>query len=84
MGLPDKIEESVNRVTLRSSTKDRVEEPREDRRSKNRRRKTRSRKEPDPSDSQESDDPEVSRPVATSENGVGTSRIPEDISEEVR
>ena len=56
------------------------------RKNKNRHRSTRGRKEPesDPSDSQHSDEPRETQPVVTSENGVGASRIPEDISEEVR
>ena len=86
MGLPDRIEESVLRVSIRSSTKNQVEESKSSRKNKNRCRSTRSRKEPesDPSDSQQSDAPRETQPATTSENGVGTSRILEDICEEVR
>ena len=54
--------------------------------SKNKHRSVRVRKEPklDPSDSQQSDEPRETQLVATLENGIGTSRILEDISEEVR
>ena len=86
MGLPDRIEEPVLRIETRSSTKNRVEETKSNRKNKNKRRSARNRKEPesDPSDSQQSDEPRETQPVATSENGVGTSRIPKDINEEVR
>ena len=86
MGLPDRIEEPVLRVETRSSTKNRVEEPRSSRRNRNKHRSTRSRKEPesDLSDSPQLDEPRETPPIATSENEVGTNRIPKDISEEVR
>ena len=38
----------------------------------------------DPSDSQQSDESRETQPVVTSKNGIGTSRILEDISEEIR
>ena len=86
MELPGRIEESILRVETHSSTKNHVKEPKNSRKSRNKRRSTRNRKEPesDPNDSQPSDEPRESQPVVTSENGVGTSRIPEDISEEIR
>ena len=86
MGLPDRIEESVCRIATYSSTKNHLAETSSNRNSKNRCRSVRVRKEleSDPSDSQQSDEPRETQHVATSENGVGTSRIPEDISEEVR
>ena len=86
MGLPDRIEEPVLRVETHSSTKNRVEESKRSRKSRNKRRSARNRTEPesDPSDSQQSDEPRKTQPVAILENGVETSRIPEDISKEVR
>ena len=86
MELLDKVEKPVLRVETHSSTKNRVEEPKSSRKSRNKRRSARSRKEleSDPSDSQQSNNLGKTKPIATSENGVGTSRIPEDINEEVR
>ena len=86
MELPDRIEEPVLRIKTRSSTKSRVEESNGSRKSRNKHKSARNRKEPesDPSDSQQSDEPRETQSIATSENGLGTSRIPEDINEEVR
>ena len=86
MELPDKIEEAVHQVETRSSTKNRIAETKNSRKSKSKWKSNRNRKEPesDPSDSQQSDEPRGTQPVATLENRVGTSRLPEDISEEVR
>ena len=86
MGLLDRVEESVHRVATFSSTKNHLAKSGSRRNNKNKRRSIRERKEPDldPSDSQQSDEPRRTRPIATSENGIETSRIPEDISEEVR
>ena len=86
MGLPDKIEESVCRVATRSSTKNRLAETNSNRNSKNKRRRIRKSREPDsdPSNSHQSNEPRKTQPMATSENGIETNRIPEDINEEVR
>ena len=86
MGLPYRIEESVLRIATRSSIKNHIEESSSNRKNKSRRRSTRRRKEleSNPGDFQQSDEPKKTRPVATSENGVGTNRIPKDINEEVR
>ena len=86
MGLPNRIEELVLRVATHSSTKNHLAKSCNSRKSKNKRRSFRGRKKPesDSSDSQQLDEPRETQPIATSENGVGTSRIPEDISEEIR
>ena len=86
MGLPDRIEQPVVRVATCSSTKNHLVEFGSNRKSKSRRRSIRGRKEPelDSSDSQQSDEPRETQPVVTSENGVGTSRILEDINEEIK
>ena len=88
MELPDRIEQPVHRVATRSSTKNRELE----RRARKDRHKTRSRKvgEPDDSSSDSSfsleikNEPEQTTPIATVEKGVEESRIPRDISREVR
>ena len=79
MGLP-------NRIATCSSAKNCLVESGSSRNSKKKHRSVRERKEPDsdPSDFQQSDKPRGTQPIATSKNGVGTSRIPKDISEEVR
>ena len=86
MGLPDKVEESVLREATRNSTKNHLVESGSSRKNKSKRRSTRGRKEPglDLSDSQQSDEPRKTQPIATSENGIETNRIPEDINKEVR
>ena len=86
MGLPDRVEESIYRVTTRSSTMNRLVEFGSNRNSKNKRRSIRESREPEsnPSDSYQLDEPRETQAVATSENGVETNRIPEDINEEVR
>ena len=80
MELPVRVEESVHRVATRSSTKNRAHE-RKHRRAKVR---TRSSKLDDPSSSSSDPEPEPVQPRATLEKGVGESRIPRDISLEVR
>ena len=80
MELPVRVEESVHRVATRSSTKNRAHE-RKHRRAKVR---TRSSKLDDPSSSSSNPEPEPVQPRATLEKGVGESRIPRDISLEVR
>ena len=86
VGLPDRVEESVCIVATYSSIKKYLAEFGSSRNSKNKHRSIRERKEPDsdPSDSQQSDEPRKTQSVAISENGIGTSRISEDISEEVK
>ena len=79
MELPSPVEESVYRVATRSSTSSRVSKVRKPR---NRTRKKRIVPESEESLSDPLSDPELP-PVAT-EKGVGISRIPTDISAEVR
>ena len=81
MGLSDRIEESVCRVATHNSTKNRLAEIGSNKNNKNKCRNVRVRKEPESnlSDSQQSDESRETKPIATLENGVGTSRIPEDI-----
>ena len=86
MELPNKIEELVHRVVTCSSTKNCTIETSSSRNSKNKcsgGRKSRQLN-LELNDSYQSDKPRVSQSMAISENGVGTSRIPEDISKEVR
>ena len=82
MELPVRIEESVHRVATRSSTKNRAQK-RKNRRVKI---KTRSSKLDIPSSSSSNPEPEseLVQPKATFEKGVEESRIPRDISIEVR
>ena len=83
MELLIRIEESVHRVATRSSTKNRAQEHKQ-RRVKI---KTRSSRLDNPSSSSSSDpepEPEPVQPKATFEKGVEESRIPRDISIEVR
>ena len=86
MGLLDRVEESVCRVATRSSTKNRLTETNSNRNNKNKCRGVRKSRQPnlETSDSHQLNEPREPQPIATSENGVGTSRILEDISEEVR
>ena len=86
MELLDRAEESVCRITTRSSTKNHAIETSSSRNSKNKRRGVRKSRQPDsePSDSHQLDEPRESQSMATSKNDIGTNRIPEDISEEVR
>ena len=86
MGLLDRIEELIFRIATHSSTKNRLVETNSSRNSKNKHRSVRVRKEPesDPSDFQQSNEPRETQPVATSENGVGTSRISKDMNIEVK
>ena len=86
MELPDRIKESVCRVAICSSTKNCLVETDSSRNSINKHRSVRKSRQPDsePSDSHQSDKPREFQPMATSKNGVGTSRILEDINEEVK
>ena len=86
MGLPNRIEEQVHRGATCSSTKNHLGEFGSNRNSKNKHKSVRERKEPDSNqiDSQQLDEPRGIQPIATSENVVVTSRIPEDINEEVK
>ena len=88
MELPDRIEQPVHRVATRSSTKNRELE----RRARKDRRRTRARKvgEPDDSSSDSSfnletiREPDQVTPIAAVEKGIEKSRIPRDITREVR
>ena len=88
MELPDRIEQAVHRVATRSSTKNRELE----RRARKGRRKTRSRKVGEPDDNsldssfspETIKEPDQASPIAAAEKGVEESRIPRDISREVR
>ena len=85
VGLPDRIEESVLRIATHSSTKNRLVDTSSNKKSRTRKSARRKEElESDPSNSQQSDEPRKTQPIATSKNGVGTSRISKDISEEVR
>ena len=86
MGLPNRVEDSVCRVVTCSFTKNRLAEFGSSRNSKNKCRSVRTSKEPesDLSDSHQSDEPRETQPVATSKNGIESSRIPKDINKEVR
>ena len=81
-GLLGRIEESVLRIATCSSTKNHLAKSGSSRKNKSRCRNTRGRKksESDLSDSQQLNELRKTQPVATLENGVGTSRIPKDIS----
>ena len=80
MELPVRVEESVHRVATRSSTKNQAQE-RKNRRAKI---KTRSSRLDDPDSSSSDPEPEPVQPKATFKKGVEESRIPRDISIEVR
>ena len=86
MGLPNRIETLVYRVATCSSTKNHLIESGSNRNSKNKHRSIRERKEPDSdlSDFQQCVEPRGTQSIETLENGIGTNRILEDISEEVR
>ena len=86
MELLDRVEELVCRVATHSSTKNHLAKVGSNRNSKNKCKSVRKNRELDskPSDSHQSAKPRESQPMATLENGVETSRIPKDISEEVK